>query len=144
MSLQRVASHAVAWVGVFGFWLIVSTAYHPTLLIGTLATAILVAASASVVYANCWLLLPGRFVARRSWWRYTILILTVLVVADLAVVLSIQRAYDWLWGPDPMRFGFGSNLVLDGLFIVVHLIVGTAIIRFGRPARTAGVEHKRR
>lgn len=132
MSVQRTVSHSLVWAGVFGFWLYLSSHYHPTLLVGALATAVLVAASAFAVYANRWLLSRRGFTVRRSRWRYPVLILAILIVADLVAVLTIQVVYDTLWGPDPLRFSFGSNLASDGAFIAAHLIVGTALLRFGK------------
>jgi hypothetical protein len=76
-----------------------------------------VAASSFAVYADCWLLSRRSFIVRRSWWRYSVLILAILVVTDLVVVPSIQYVYDWLWGPAPLRFSFEDNFATDGVFI---------------------------
>ncbi|MBA4115579.1 MAG: hypothetical protein H0X71_03910 [Rubrobacter sp.] len=55
-------------------------------------------------------------------------VVTVAVLA-FVVVLLIQVVYDVLWGPDPARFGFWTNLFHDGILTTVHLVVATGIIR---------------
>ena len=140
MPQNRIALHVAAWVALFAFWLFVTRGYHPTPLIGALATTLLVAAFAGAVYTNSYLLLP-RFAGRGLWVRYSLWLIALVAVLDVAVVLAIRGVYDLLWGPDPRRFGFWSNFATDGVGILAHIIGGLVVLnvlggrRFGRRAR---------
>jgi heme/copper-type cytochrome/quinol oxidase subunit 3 len=60
----------------------------------------------------------------------------MLLVITLAVVVGIQAAYDVLWGPDPLRFGFWTNVGLDFLFVSLHVLVAAgAVALFTRKGR---------
>jgi hypothetical protein len=122
MFFRRVALHATVWLCVFSFFLLATRQYHPTLIIAISATSILVAVSALAVYINSLLLLP-RFARRRLWGQYIVLLLATVIILDLIAVQTIQAIYDWLWGPDPMRFGFWFNVMSDGFIIAVHLLI---------------------
>lgn len=121
MTAAKVATHLAVWSAVLVAWLLVTRPYHPTPLIWVLATAILVAASASAVYVHRHYVLNG-FGRHRSRGRYTASLVVLVAVLDLAAVLLIQLVYDVLWGPDPNRFGFWFNFGSDGFIIVLHLI----------------------
>ena len=127
MSLKRMALHLAVWLGVFAFWLLVTRQYHPTPALAVLATAVLVSASALAVYVNNLLLLP-RFARRHLWWQYAAALLATVAILDLLAVPLIQFLYDWLWGPDPRRFGFWFNVLSDGSIIVVHVVVATLVM----------------
>ena len=127
MSLKRITLHLAVWLGVFAFWLSVTRQYHPTPALAVLATAVLVSASALAVYVNSLLLLP-RFARRHLWWQYAAALLATVTVLDLLAVLLIQFLYDWLWGPDPQRFGFWFNVLSDGSIIVVHVVVAMLVM----------------
>jgi hypothetical protein len=114
------------WLGLFIGWLLATRHYHPTLLIAVLVTTILVSASALAVYINRHVL-QTQFARHRSLLKYAVLLITLLVALDLIAVLSIQRIYDLLWGPDPNRFGFWFNFGSDGFIIVLHLIAAVSL-----------------
>ena len=121
MTAAKVATHLAVWSAVFVAWLLVTRPYHPTPLIWVLATAILVAASASAVYVHRHYVLNG-FRRHRSWARYAASLVVLVALLDLAAVLLIQLVYDVLWGPDPNRFGFWFNFGSDGFIIALHLL----------------------
>jgi hypothetical protein len=125
MSLRRVILHASVWLCVFALWLWLTRDFHPTWTIAVCATAI-VTASALAVYLNALVLRP-RFARRR--WVYVISVCALVLALDLAAVLSIGAVYDWLWRPDPLRFGFWFNMLSDGFIILLHLLVATWIAR---------------
>ena len=129
MTLRPVIRHALVWLFVFACWLWTTRDFHPTWTIAVCATAILVSASALAVYLNALMLRP-RFARRR--WVYAIFVCAVVLVLDLAAVLSIGAVYDWLWRPDPLRFGFWFNLASDGFIIVLHLSVAAAVVWLAR------------
>jgi hypothetical protein len=116
----------VLWLGLWISWLLATRHYHPTLLIAVLATTILVSASALAVYINR-NVLQTLFARHRSLLKYAVLLIALLVALDLTAVLSIQRIYDLLWGPDPNRFGFWFNFGSDGFIIVLHLIGAVSV-----------------
>ncbi len=127
MSFWRIALHLAVWLGVFAFWLVATRQYHPTLTIAASATSVLVSASALVVYVNSLFLLPG-FARRRLWWQYMASLLATVIVLDLTAVGLIQFIYDWLWRPDPLRFGFWFNVLSDGI-IVAHVVAVMVVMR---------------
>ena len=127
MSFKRIALHLAVWLGVFAFWLSATRQHHPTPALAVLATAVLVSASALAVYVNSLLLLP-RFARRHLWWQYAAALLATVAVLDLVAVPLIQFLYDWLWGPDPRRFGFRFNVLSDGIIIMVHVAVAMLVM----------------
>lgn len=126
MLLRRSILHIFVWLGVFTFWLLTTRQFHPTLGIAILATAVLVLVSAIAVYINRLFLLP-RFAHRRLWWQYLLSLSAVVIILDLIAVPLIQTIYDWLWKPDPLRFGFWFNMISDGFIIIIHLIIAMGI-----------------
>jgi hypothetical protein len=116
------------WLGVFAFWIAATRQYHPTPALAVLATAVLVSASAAAVYINSLFLVP-RFARRHLWWQYVTALLATVAVLDLIAVPLIQFIYDWMWGPDPRRFGFWFNVFSDGTIIVVHIVAATMAIQ---------------
>jgi hypothetical protein len=134
MLFRRIALHVTVWLGVFIFLLLATRQYHPTLVIAISATGVLVSVSALAVYINRLLLLP-RFARRRLWGQYAVWLLTTVIILDLIAVPTIQAIYDWLWGPDPMRFGFWFNVASDGFIIAVHLVIATIIMWVAKLSR---------
>lgn len=129
MGLRRVILHAAVWLLIYWLWLWNTRGFHPTWTIAACATAILVSASAAAVYLNALVLRP-RF-ARGRRLAYVISVCAVVLALDLAAVLGIGAVYDWLWGPDPLRFGFWFNLLSDGVIINLHLLVSVWLARRG-------------
>jgi hypothetical protein len=127
MFFRRIILHLVVWSGVLIFLLVATRQYHPTLLIAILATGVLVSVSALAVYLNS-LFLLSTFARRHRWGQYAVLLLATVTVLDLIAVQTIQAIYDWLWRPDPMRFGFWFNVMSDGFIIVAHLLIATVIM----------------
>jgi hypothetical protein len=137
MSGKRLLTHLTGWLGVFCFWLLITLDRHPTLSLAVIATSIIVGCSAAAVYLNTGFLLP-RFEKLR-WPAYVPAIFSVVMLLAVAAATSIQLAYDILWGPDPLRFGFWTNVALDGSGIMVHLLLAMLIIR---PARSVGLRRE--
>ena len=129
MTLRRVLWHASLWLCVFAMWLWWTRDFHPTWTIAVCATGVLVSASALAVYLNALVLRP-RFA--RKWPRYAVSLLASIAVLDLAAVFSIGAVYDWLWRPDPLRFGFWFNFLSDGFIILIHVLIATWIARNSR------------
>jgi hypothetical protein len=129
--MKRISLHLAAWLAILGVWVFVSRNHHPTLLINILATSVLVAASATAVYVNMSVLRP-QFLRRRTGWRYILELIFMVSVLDVIAVITIQVIYDGLWGPDPLRYGFGTNLIYEAIFIGLHLAIGTAALAMTR------------
>ena len=129
MTLRRGILHAFVWLCVFALWLLPTRRFHPTWTIAVLATAVLVSASALAVYLNALVLRP-RFA--HNWPRYAASLFVTVAALDVAAVLSIGAVYDWLWRPDPLRFGFWFNVASDGFIIALHLLAAAAVARLSR------------
>lgn len=122
------AAHAFAWVAVYGFWLWATRAYHPTLSIAAAATFLLVASFAAAFYLDR-LVLASRLAGGRR----LAALLAVEMGLNLAVVAAIQLVYDAMWGPDPRRFGFSTNVATDFLGMHLHVVAARWIAaRIGR------------
>ena len=131
MSFWRIALHTTVWCSIFVFWLVVTRQHHPTLAIAVSATAVLVSSFALAVYANSFFLLP-KFAQQKLWLQYAVSLLATVAVLDLGAVLLIQFIYDWLWGADPLRYGFWFNMASDGFGIVVHLVAAMVLMWVAR------------
>lgn len=128
--MKRIIAHLFVWFSLLGFWIFLSRNNHPTLLIDLCATTILVSVSAATVYINRFILWPN-YLNARVLWKYLIQLLATVMILDLIAVFAIQWIYDWLWHPDPMRFGLLTNILLEAIFISVHLILATIIGAIG-------------
>ncbi|HEY0404668.1 MAG TPA: hypothetical protein VGC89_03005 [Pyrinomonadaceae bacterium] len=131
MSLRRVTWQAAAWLCVFAVWFFATRRFHPTTGIALAATAVLVSASALAVYLNGLWLLPW-LARRRQWLRYALSLTATVCALDLFAVLSIQAVYDWLWRPDPLRFGFWFNMASDAFIIALHLAAAQGVVLVAR------------
>jgi drug/metabolite transporter (DMT)-like permease len=137
--MRRALLHLTAWLAVFVGWLLVTRPYHPTRTIAIGATAVLVSTSALATYADRLVLVP-RF-ARQSGWRAYVVSLSATVAAlDLSAVLLISLIYDWLWHPDPLRFGFWFNVASDGVIIGGHVVAVRLLVLTIRFIRGAAPE----
>jgi hypothetical protein len=135
MAGKRLLSHGIAWLGVFCFWLLITLDHHPTLILAAIATAIIVGCSAAAIYLNTSLLLP-RF-NRLRWSGYLPLLLGLVLLLACTAAASTGAAYDLLWGPDPLRYGFITNAALDGAMIALHLMLAMLLMRSWRRLRLA-------
>jgi hypothetical protein len=127
MTLRRIFLHVAIWSGVYTFWLVATRNHHPTWTIAASATAVLVTAFALAVYINALLLLP-RFARRHLWLQYIVSLIVAIIVLDLVAVLLIQIIYDYLWGLDPLRYGFWFNVASEGVLIIIHLAAATGVM----------------
>jgi hypothetical protein len=134
MTLRRIFLHVAIWSGVFIFWLVATRNHHPTWTIALSATAVLVTAFALAVYVNGLFLLPS-FARRRLWLQYIVSLIVTIIVLDLAAVLLIQIIYDYLWGPDPLRYGFWFNVASEGALIIIHLAAAMGVMWLARYLR---------
>jgi len=66
----RAAGHLAAWVGLFGFWLLLTRDHQPTWPAAVAATGLLVGTFASAVYWNHLVLIPAlwRSGRRAAYW----------------------------------------------------------------------------
>jgi hypothetical protein len=128
------ALNIILWAAIFAFWLFISRAYHPTLLIAVSATGVLVAVSVAAVYLNHLVLLP-RYAKHRSLGRYLAQLIITIALPGILAVLMIQVIYDYLWGPDPNRFGFWQNVAYEIIFISIHVIIAMVVIKISQVLR---------
>ena len=129
--MKRFSLHFATWLAILGVWVVVSRNHHPTLLINILATSVLVAASATAVYVNAAVLWP-KFRWHRIRWRYGMELICMVSALDVIAVITIQVMYDRLWGPDPLRYGVGTNLIYEAIFIGLHLVVANVAFAITR------------
>jgi hypothetical protein len=120
MSFTSMLLQITLWLGIYAAWFYSTRQFHPTLSLELLATGVLVAASAIAVYINTLVLVPRLF-RPGSRWKYWGALTATILLLDLLAVLSIQFAYDRIWGPDPLRFGFWFNMASDGFIIALHV-----------------------
>lgn len=125
---KRVPLHLAIWLAVFAFWFLMTRQFHPTTTLAILATSVLVTSSAVAVYVNQLSLIP-RLARASRWWQYVVALLVTVLILALICASLIAFLYDWIWGPDPRRFGLGFNLLSDGIIIVLH-VVGAIVVRW--------------
>lgn len=130
LEMQRLLRHTTLWIVVLAFWVFTSRDHHPTWLLNWIATTVLVGASAAAIYVDALVL------RRQPPLLRALELVGVVAGLDVAAVLVIRTAYDLLWGPDPARYGFWTNVGLEAAFIGVHLGVASAVMWATR--RTAG------
>jgi hypothetical protein len=118
---------ALAWVALWGFWVVVSRHNHPSLVLNAVASALLVATFAGTVHLNQLRLIPRLWDARRFTVYGGALLLAMGGLA-LACTAAIHIVYDLLWGPDPARFGFWTNFGMEFVLIAIHVLVASASI----------------
>ena len=123
-KVQQVA----VWTFLWCFWSFMSRNNHPTLFIDLIATGLMLACFAAVVYFN-WLVLVPRFWYRRQFGLYWLCLAFASCALTAAVVVLIQEVYDMLWGPDLLRFGFWVNYGLDFTGMMVHLALAALVVR---------------
>jgi len=133
MPAKQILTHLAIWAGVFAFWLLLTLDHHPSFMLSMLATGIMVGCAAAAVYAHALLLRPR--LASLSWPRYLPVLLALVVLLGCVAAAAIGSIYDLLWGPDPLRYGFWTNLALDSTGIALHLLAAIAIYRPRRRAR---------
>lgn len=119
------------WVLVLASWIWIARHHHPTWLLNSCSSSLLVGASALAAAINSWILYPGAK-ASGQYWQYGLRLIGLVLVLDLAVVLSIGWLYDTLWGPDPTRYSFRQNFMMDGVFIAIHLAAAVALMAGNR------------
>lgn len=130
---------ALAWAALWAFWVVVSRHNHPTLRINLIASGMLVATFAAAVYANHRGLIPRLWKARR-FAAYAAALLLAMGLCALICTVAIHVMYDVLWGPDPARFGFWTNLGMEFALVAFHVAViacGVCLVRAFR-AGTSG------
>lgn len=108
------------WSCIFAFWWLASAANHPTMLLRSLCTVVLVGAAA--FYAN-WL--PKELSVASI-----IRTLIALIVSGVGAAFIIHVLYDGLHGPDPLRFSLVQNVVMDIAFVLVNALAATALIHW--------------
>ena len=116
----------LGWITLASLAMVLVRAHHPTLLINALATSLLFASFAAAVYINHLLLIP-RLLNEDRRAAYVLALLLTMVGVTLAAVFSIQFVYDFLWGPDPLRYGFWFNFASDFMGMLLH-VVGAAVL----------------
>jgi hypothetical protein len=124
MNTNALVFHTVYWFVAYILWLSMTTAHHPTWTLRILCTGVLIAASA---------LFACRFTPSELNLRQIALSVIGVIVCGSGAALLIHGTYDVLLGPDPRRFAFTSNLVMDIAFVFVNTIaaaiVATALSR---------------
>ncbi|QEH38769.1 hypothetical protein OJF2_73750 [Aquisphaera giovannonii] len=130
-SAGRIVGQVLAWAAVWALWIIVSRNNHPTLRLNVLASFLLMLTFAAAVYANHLLLIP-RLWSRRRFAAYAASLLGVMGLLALACTAAIHLAYDGLWGPDPARFGFLTNLGMESGLVAFHVLAAAVVLGITR------------
>ncbi|WNG49380.1 hypothetical protein F0U60_38620 [Archangium minus] len=123
----RARTHLLAWGIIWAVWAFISRNNQASLPLLVIATTLLVGCSALAVYANHGLWIP-RLLRRGRPLLYAAVLGATLLVLTFLVVLGIQAAYDILWEPDPLRFGFWTNVAMDFLFISFHVLAAAGVL----------------
>ncbi len=129
------------WAALWGFWVAASRRNHPNLTLNLTASALLVATFAGAAYLNHLWLIPRLGQARR-FVAYGVALVVVMGGLALGCAAAIHLAYDVLWGPDPARFGFWTNVGMEFGLVAFHvgaIAAGAWLLGRLRGARSPGV-----
>lgn len=127
----------LAWLALWSFWVVVSRQNHPTLTLNLIASALLVLTFACAVYVNHLRLIPRLWKARR-FAAYGAALLLAMAGLALICTAAIHIVYDVLRGPDPARFGFWTNFLMEFVLVAFHASVvaaGVWLVRWIRRMR---------
>lgn len=127
MRRIRVAVSLVAWVAVWGFWLLTTRKFHPTVALAFIVTTALVTAYATAAYFNHLVLLPGLWDAGKRW-QYLATLVTVMVTLTAAALAVIRLCYRQSVGPDPDPNGAYKHFAIDFGGMVVHLLAAAGVV----------------
>ena len=129
---SAILGHALNWAALWGFWVFVSRHNHPNLRLNAIASGLLVATFAAVVYANHLWLVP-RLWKGRCHAAYAAALLLVMGLLAIACTVAIHVVHDVPWEPDPARFGFLTNLGMEFALVAIHvLVIALGVWVFGR------------
>jgi len=120
----RAISPLIACGLFFGALVAVSVNNHPTLMLNLVASGIMTIASFLVF-------LIFRQVPARGAMNYAMVGCSSLV-AGAAAAVAISLVYDVLWGPDPLRFGMGQNVVMDTAVVFAGWFWTSRVVRLVR------------
>ena len=129
MSRQAYYFHLAFWPLAFAVWLFSKTEYHPTWTLRIACTFMLTLMSA--LFACC-------FIPRRASVAAVAKMVFGLLACGSGAAIAIHFLYDSFVGPDPRRFAFSSNLIMDTTIVAFNTAVAalTAFIvhtATGRP-----------
>ena len=128
LSLRgNIALSLVAWAVVWGFWLVVTRSFHPTLGLALVVTTSLVAAYAVAAFANhLWLLPQWRL--HGSSVRYWCELLGLMLLLTAVALAVLRRSYTVTLGPDPDPYGLYKHYAIDFFGMAVHVAAAAAIV----------------
>lgn len=119
---MKIALHLFVWITLVGAYSFIFKANHPSITVSVISTSFLMLGSAIAVYAKLFLN-AQQLTNKLTWIQCFMIMVVVLLVTTVSVVFSIQLVYDSLVGPDPLRFSLLTNLVIDFIWIVFHLLI---------------------
>lgn len=125
---------ALAWLGVWAFWLATTASFHPTTGLAVVVTTSLVAASAAAAYVNHLVLVP-RFWATGRRWRYACWLAGTALALTAVALTVIRLAYTWQVGPDADPNGAVKHYLIDLFGMAVHLAGAAGVVWVARPHR---------
>jgi hypothetical protein len=125
----KVALHLFVWITLIGVYSFIFRANHPSITVDLISTSFLMFGSSIAVYTNL-LLKTQKLSGKLTTANYILAMAFVVLITTIGVVLSIQVVYDSLVGPNPLRFGLLTNLVLDFTWIIFHLVLLSWLFSF--------------
>ena len=119
---------ALAWIGVWLFWLVTTRGFHPTFTLAVIVTTSLIGVYAAAAYVNQLILIP-RFWRTGRLGPYTAWLVVVMLLLTAAALAVIRTSYTELWGLDPDKDGVYKHFAIDLFGMAVHLIVAAGVVR---------------
>ncbi len=114
----------VAWLAVWGFWLITTRSFHPTLALALIVTTSLIVAYAAAATLNQVWLIPQLLGHGRTV-RYGLALLATMAVLNGLALAAIRVSYFRLKGPDPDPHGTLRHFLIDFFGMAVHVCAAT-------------------
>ena len=123
----KITLSLIVWVGVWGFWVLTTRKFHPTVHLAFIVTTALVAAYATAAYLNHLVLLPALWNAGKRW-QYLATLVTIMVTLTVAALALIRLCYRQSLGPDPDPSGVYKHFAIDFGGMVVHLLGAAGVM----------------
>lgn len=112
MPINAATTNIALWTIVFIAWLVQSRPYHPSTTLWIGATTLLIAGS-----------IVGEHLSSKSSPQQPALWIVYWILCGVLTAAAIHVFYDVFHGPDPLRFSFPLNCVMDSFIVVINSIV---------------------
>lgn len=111
MPLTAATTNTLLWTAIAIAWLIQSRPYHPSAGLWIGATALLIVCS-----------IAAERLGSKLTQQWRVLWLVYWILLGVLAAASIHILYDVIHGPDPLRFPFLLNCIMDSIIVMMNCL----------------------